>query len=61
MVKYNLKQSEYDEKVIELENQKKINKIQKDNFEKEVEDLVKRLKKEKEKNKNKKVAKKNAK
>ena len=51
MMKHELKQEEYDKKVIELKTQIKINEIERDKFEKAIDELTQRLVKEKEKNK----------
>ena len=50
-MKHELKQEEYDKKVIELKTQIKINEIERDKFEKAIDELTQRLVKEKEKNK----------
>lgn len=50
-LKYDIKQEEFDKKVIELNTQIKINKIERDKFEKTIDELTQRLVKEKSKNK----------
>lgn len=51
MLKYDIKQDELDKKIIELNTQMKINKIERDKFEKAIDELTQRLVREKEKNK----------
>ena len=51
MLKYNIKQEELDKKTIELNTQIKINKIEKDKFDKTIDELIQKLVKEKAKNK----------
>ena len=50
-LKYDIKQEELDKKIIELNTQIKINKIERDKFEKAIDELTQKLIKEKEKNK----------
>lgn len=54
MIKYDVKCEELEQKIIELNAQKKINKIEREKFEKTIEELTQKImqKKKKEKNKN---------
>ena len=54
MIKYDVKCEELEQKIIELNTQKKINKIEREKFEKTIEELTQKImqKKKKEKNKN---------
>ncbi len=54
MIKYEAKKDELEQKIIELNTQKKINKIECEKFEKAIEELTKKFVKEKQKNSKKK-------
>lgn len=56
-LKYDMKQAELERTIVELNTQKRINKIEREKFEKVVDDYIQKLAKEKEKNKSRRVKK----
>ena len=54
MIKYESKKDELEQKIIELNTQKNINKIEREKFEKAIEELTQKFVKEKQKNSKKK-------
>lgn len=55
MMKYDMKEEELQRTIVELNTQKKINKIEKEKFEQTIEEYITLLAEEKEKNKKKKA------